>query len=100
VAIRAVRSGKRRARARVNRVVGSLPAATIVRIQMALRVSAVGRADLQIVVVIDMTVAASIHFARRSQLMRIGQWKTRRVVIEIRIQPRIHVVATCAGGAG
>ena len=100
VAVRAVRRGKCRSRGRVHGIVGPLPSAAIVGIQVALGVSAIGRADLQVVVVIDMAVAAGIHFARRSQLMRIGQWETRRVVIEIGIEPRIHVVATGAGGTG
>lgn len=39
---------------------------------MALGVAAIGRLDLQIVVVIDVAVGASGHLARRRQLVRIG----------------------------
>lgn len=78
-------------------VVCPLPAASVVRIQMALRVTAVGRLDLQIVVVVDMAVCAGIHFARWRQLVRIRQRETGRGVIKIRILPGDCVMAVGAG---
>ena len=51
---------------------GSLPAATVVGIQMALGVSAIGRLGRQIVVVIDVAVGARGYLAGRRHLVRIG----------------------------
>ena len=93
VTVRAVRGGKRRARRRMHRIICPLPATAIVRIQMTLRVSAVGRLDLQIVVVVDVAVAAGCHLPCRRQLVRVGQRKACCSVIKIRILPGNRVVA-------
>ncbi len=69
---RAIRRGKRRARRRVHRVRGSLPAPTVVRVQVTLGVSAISRLDLQVVVIVDVAVGACGNLACWCQLMRIG----------------------------
>lgn len=48
----------------MHRVRGPLPAATIVRIQVALGVCAIGGLDLQVVVVVDVAVGARGDLAR------------------------------------
>jgi len=63
VTVRAVCRCERRAGRRMRGIIGSLPAAAVVGIQMALRISAISRLDLQSVVVPDMAVGAGIHFA-------------------------------------
>ena len=68
----AVRRSERRSRRRVDRIVCPLPATSVVRVQMALGIPAIRRLDLQIVVVVDVAIGTSVHFARRSQLVRIG----------------------------
>jgi hypothetical protein len=60
VARRAICRGKRSPCRRVHWVIGLLPGR-----QVALRVRAIGRLDLQIVVVIDVAVRAGVHLARR-----------------------------------
>ena len=96
VTVRAVRRRERRSRRRVDRVVCPLPASPVVGIQMALRVSAIGRLDLQIVVIVDVAVGASGHLARRRQLVRIGQRETCAGVIKIRGLQGNRVVASRA----
>ena len=63
VTVRAVCRCERCAGRRMRGIIGSLPAAAVVGIQMALRISAISRLDLQSVVVPDMAVGAGIHFA-------------------------------------
>ena len=70
--IRTVRGSKRGARRRVHWVVSSLPTTAIVRIQVALRVFAIGRDSCQRVIVVDVAVRASIHLAGGRQLVRVG----------------------------
>ena len=89
----AIRRRERCSRCRVHRVCGSLPTSSVVRIQVALRVSAIRRLDLQIVVVVDVAVRAGSDFACRRHLMRIGQRETRGGMIKIRVQPGNCVVA-------
>lgn len=98
VAVRTVRRGEGRSRRRVHRICGSLPAAAIVRVQVTLRVPAIGRLDRQIVIVVDVTVSAGCYFARRRQLMRIGQREAGRGVIKGRILPGNGVMAVGATG--
>jgi len=82
MATRAIRDGEDRPRGRVHWVVGLLPGR-----QMALRVSAVRRRDLQIVVVVDVAGCAS-HVG-----MAVGQRKSRGIVIEFRAQPTVKRMA-------
>jgi len=55
----------------VRRIIGLLPVG-----QMASRIPAIRRGDLQSVIVVDVTVRAGGHFARRRQLVRVRQRKT------------------------
>lgn len=75
---------------------GPLPAPSVVRVQVTLRVATIARLDLQIVVVVDMAIAAGRHLTRRDQLMRICQWETSRGMVKIRRQPRNSIVAVGA----
>ena len=96
VTVRAIRRRERGPRRRVHRIVGPLPAASVVRIQVALGVRAIGRLDLQVVIVVDMAVGAGVHLARRRHLMRIGQRETCGGVVKTRGQPRDRIVAVGA----
>ena len=98
VTARAVRRGERGSRRRMHRVGRSLPAATVVGIQMTLGVSAIGRLNRQIVVVIDVAVGAGVDLAGRRHLVRIRQRKTGCRVIKIRVLPGNRVVAVGTGG--
>jgi len=69
----------------VRRIVGLLPGG-----QVALRVAAIVRPNLQIVVVVDMARGA------RHVRMPVRQQKTRRAVIEFRSQPAVEIVAALA----
>jgi len=100
VTVRAIRGSEQRTSCRVYRIGGSLPSATVVRVQVALRVTAVSGSNLQIIVVVDVAVGAGIHLASRSHLMRVGQWETRGAVIKIGGVPRNGVVAVRARGHG
>jgi len=82
MAARAIRDGEDRPRGRVHRVVGLLPGG-----QVALRIPAIGRRDLQIVVVVDVAGCAS-HVG-----MAVGQRKSRGIVIEFRTQPTVKRMA-------
>ena len=62
--------------------------------QMALRISAIGRRDRQIVVVVDVAERAS-HIR-----VAVGQQETRRVVIELGVQPVVKGMATRAIRSG
>jgi len=62
VTVRAVCRCERCAGRRMRGIIGSLPAAAVVGIQVALRISAVRRRNLQRVVVVDVAVGAGIHF--------------------------------------
>ena len=93
VTIRAVRRRKGCSRCRVHRVGGALPASPVVCIQVALGVPAIGRLDLQVVVVVDVAVRAGSDFTRGRHLMRIGQREARGGMVKIRVQPRDRVVA-------
>ena len=93
VTVRAVRRREWRSRCRMHWIVCPLPAASVVRIQMALGIAAVGRLDLQIVVVVDVAVGAGIYFSRWRQLMRIRQRETGRGVIKGRVLPGDRVMA-------
>ena len=66
VARRAVGCRKRCSASRVRRVIGLLPGR-----QVASGIPAVGRLDRQIVIVVDVTVRAGTHLARRGHLVRI-----------------------------
>jgi len=96
VTVRAIRRRIRRACCRVHRIVGTLPAAPVVRIQVALGVPAVGRLGLQVVIAVDVAVGTGIHLARRRQLVRIGQREARGGVVEGRRQKRDGIVAVRA----
>ena len=63
---------------------------------MTLRVPAIGRLDLKIVVVVDVTIGAGCYLSRRGQLMRVGQRKASRGVIKSRILPGNGVMAVGA----
>lgn len=98
VAVRTIRRREGRSRRRVHRVGGPLPAAAIVRVQVTLRVPAIGRLDRQIVIVVDVAVAAGGDLARRGHLMRIRQREAGRGVIKGRILPGNGVMAVGATG--
>ncbi len=98
VTARAVRHGEYRPRLRMHRGGGSLPAATVVGIQMTPGVSAIGRLSGQVVVVIDVAVGAGVDLAGRRHLVRIRQRKTSRRVIKIRVLPGDSIVAVGTGG--
>ncbi len=83
----AIRDRKRRTGRRMHRIVGLLPCA-----QVAAGVAAIGRRDGQIVVVVQMAGSAW------NVGMAVGQQKTRRAVVEIRVQPGIE--GNMAGFAG
>ena len=88
VTSRAVRCGEGRSSAWVRRVICRLPSG-----QMALRISAICRRYLQIVIVVDVTRSAARHLACWSKLVRIRQRETGRAVIESRGKPRNRGVA-------
>lgn len=84
----AVRKRKRWSGRRMDRIVRLLPGA-----QVAPRISAIGRRNRQIVVVVQMAGSAW-HVG-----MAVGQQKTRRAVVEIRVQPCVkRGVAGLASG--
>ena len=76
----------------MRRIIGLLP-----RRQMASGIPAIRRADLQIVIVADVTVRAGGHFASRRKLVRARQRKTGGRVVKSRRQPGNRIVATGAG---
>ena len=92
VASGAIGHRKWRARRRVRRIVGLLPGR-----QVALRIPAIRRGDLQIEIVVDVAVRAGGHLARRSHLVRVRQWKTGGRVVKIRRQPGNRIMASGAG---
>jgi hypothetical protein len=77
---------------RVRRIIRLLPGR-----QVAPGIPAVIRLNRQIVIVVDVAVRASVHFARGSHLVRIRQRKTRGRVVKIRRQPGNRIVAIRAG---
>ena len=91
MARRTVGSRKRSTRRRVRRVIRLLP-----RRQMAPGIPAIIRLNRQIVIVVDVAVRASSHFARGRQLVRTCQREACRAVIKIRRLPRNRVVASRA----
>ena len=80
--VRAVGHRERRARRRVRGVRGSLPSATVVCIQVALRVSAIGRLDRKRRIIARMALIATRDLSCRSNLMRIGQREAGTGVVE------------------
>src|SRR5437879_12706678 len=98
VTARALGQGEYRPRLRMHRGGGSLPAATVVGIQLTPGVSAIGRLSGQVVVVIDVAVGAGVDLAGRRHLVRIRQRKTSRRVIKIRVLPGDGIVAVGTGG--
>ena len=98
VTVCAIRHSKCRTCGRVRRVVRPLPSPAVVGIQMTLGVSAIGRLNRQIVVVIDVAVGAGRYLARRCHAVRVRERKTRRGVIKIRVLPGNGVVAVRTGG--
>lgn len=82
VASRAVRRGERGARGRVRRIVCLLPSDKV-----AARVAAVAGLDGQIVISTDVALRAGGHLSSRCHLVRVGEWKTRRAVIELPVCP-------------
>jgi len=84
----------------VNGIVGALPAATVVGVQVALGIAAIRGLNGQIVIVVDVAVRAGAHFAGGHQLVRILKRESRGVVIEGGILPRNGVVAGRAGCQG
>jgi len=76
---------------RVYWIVGGLPGA-----QVTAGVAAIGRLDLQIVVVVDVALRTRGHFSCRRHLVRVRQRKTGDAMVEGRISPAGGVVA---GGA-
>ena len=86
--IRTIRRRKRRTRGRVDRIVRALP-----RRQVALRISAIRRRNLQCVIIVD--VAGRTSHIR----MPIGQQESRRTVIEFPVRPFRNRMARCAGGS-
>ena len=83
---------KWRSSSRVCGIIGLLPCR-----EVALRISAIHRLNLQVVVVVDVAGGAGWYLARRHQLVRIRQRKACSAVIEIRSQPRNRIVASRAG---
>ena len=88
----AIGRGKRSSRRRVRRIIGLLPGR-----QMAPGIPAIRRADLQIVIVVDVAVRTGIHLARRRHLMRVSQRETSGGVVKIRGLPGNGVMASGAG---
>jgi hypothetical protein len=91
VACGTIGGGKRRARRRVRRIVGLLPGR-----QVASGIPAVRRADLQIVIIVEVAVRAGSHLACRRQLVRVRQRKTSGRVIKIGRQPGNRIVTSRA----
>jgi len=89
VAGRAIGSREGRAWGRVRRVIGLLPGS-----QVATGIAAVGRRDLQVVVIVDVARSA------RNVGMAIGQQETSGAVIESGSRPRDRVVAAGTIGNG
>jgi len=55
---------------------------------VALRISAVRRSDLQVVVAVDVAGSAAGHLAAIGyQRMRIREWKAERIVVELAVRP-------------
>lgn len=93
VAVGAVGRCKGRSCRGMRRAVCPLPAASVVRVQMTLRVSAIRRLNLQIVVVVDVAISAGRYLACRRQLVRIRQRESGCGVIKGRVLPRDRVMA-------
>ena len=91
VATRAVGNGERGAGGGVHRVVGGLPI-----FQVATGVSAIGRLDLQVVVVIDVALRTLRNLPGGSHLVGVGEREARRAVIESGVGPAGGVVASGA----
>jgi len=85
VTVIAIRRGERRPALRVRRIVGLLPVG-----QVAARVAAIVRSNLQIVVVVD--VARSAWQIR----MAVRQQKSRGAVIEFCSEPAVEIVTALA----
>lgn len=100
VTVRAVGHRERRARRRVRRIVGPLPAASIVRVQVALRVPAIGRLDHQRRIIAQVALIAARYFSCRRNLMRIGQRETGAGMIESGVRPQDSVMALRAERSG
>ena len=82
VTVCAVRRREWSARRRVHRVGGPLPAPSVVRTQVALRVSAIGRLNRQGRIIAHVALIAARNFSCRRNLVRIRQRETRVGVIE------------------
>ncbi len=89
---RAVRGRERSAGRGVHGVIGLLPGG-----QVALRVTAIGRLNIQRVVATNVALRASSDFARRRKLVRIRQREARGAMIELAVGPNGDGMA---GGAG
>ncbi len=87
VTVGTVCEGKSRTRRRVDGVGRFLPSG-----QVAARIAAVGRSDLQIVVVVDVAIGAG-HVG-----VAIDQQEAGRRVIEFCVEPGVKTVASVAGG--
>lgn len=77
----------------MHRIGGPLPATPIVRIQVTLGISAVGRLNRQRRIIAQVALIAARYFSCGSNLMRIRQRETSIRVIKRRIRPRNRVVA-------
>lgn len=82
VAGRAIGCSKRRARRGVHGVGGSLPAATIVRIQVALGIAAICRLNRQRRIIAQMALIAACDLSCGCNLVRIRQRETGAGVVE------------------
>ena len=86
VALRAIRRGEGGARGGMRRIVGLLPSS-----EVAACIAAVGRSDLQIIVVVDVALRAG------KICVAVGQRETGRGMIEGRSVPAYVVVTVVAG---
>ena len=80
-----------RSRRRVRWIVSLLPGR-----QVASGIPAIRRADLQIVIVVEVAVRAGGHLARRRHLVRVRQRKTSGRMVKIRRQPGNRIMASGA----
>lgn len=95
VAGRAVRGCKGSARSWVSRIVGLLPGCKVTS-----GIAAIVRLDRKSIVAIDVAGGAARGFARRCELVRVGQGKTGAAVVENTVGPYRDGVTRGASGSG
>ena len=92
----AIRRRERAACSGVGRIIGLLPGG-----QVTARIPAIGRSNIQAVVVVDVTESAAWNLAAISdEGVRVGQRKAKRIVVEFSVGPLGDGMASGTSGRG